>query len=41
MPHTYCCVPLCKKTGGHKFPKDLELRKKMDKIADFVHDMQR
>ena len=28
MPHTWCCVPKCSNKGGHKFPNDVDLRKK-------------
>ncbi|XP_067130144.1 gastrula zinc finger protein XlCGF57.1-like [Centruroides vittatus] len=28
MPSTWCCVPHCSNSGGHKFPKNPALRKK-------------
>jgi len=28
MPQTWCWVPKCKNSGGHKFPSDPKLRKK-------------
>ena len=27
MPKTYCCVPLFTNRGGHRFPKNPELKK--------------
>jgi hypothetical protein len=28
MPGAYSCVSLCNNSGGHKFPADLELKKR-------------